>query len=346
MEGIFLEFENENSLRNYPFAAGCVPVGGDGTEIPSGLFVDACLYPINPSGNLFLSSVSKDGVVEVSDSSGAIMSGKVPSGGSRVVELYSLSGMARHMGTMVASSSEALSEFLMQGKDMEFGPGATTFAASCVFPVVIDGIASLDVGGVGDMSMLVSFANSMSDEVRVSKGMIDGHDTLRFDVVPKYDLPELSSIRQIRCVVDGRTPFRISKLSENTVLVYLEGIDKETVCASAHRENSYEMADTCDCTNSEETDPIVLPYKKQEVVVDIPYRADSAFYLVSSNMSGYGNPVSITLQDGVPIPKTSNLKVEPDNTNGGFIVPESEFIDDVSSKGIVIQVPGLSGGEV
>ena len=50
MDGIFAEFENENALRSYPFAGGCVPKGEERSEIPSDVFVDAAIYPVNPSG--------------------------------------------------------------------------------------------------------------------------------------------------------------------------------------------------------------------------------------------------------------------------------------------------------
>lgn len=343
MEGLFPEYENENSLRGYPFASGCSLVSEDGREIPADVFVDACLYPINPSGTLYMSGVSAEGVISVSDDSGVVMTGSV--GSSREVEMYVVSGIRRHVGTLVAKSADGLSAFAFQGVDMAFSREASAFASSCVFPVVVDGVVSLDVGGIGQKAMVVGFSNDDDDEVRVSKGAVNGHDTIRFDVIPRFATPDMDSIRQIRCVVDGNTPFRIQKMSDNTVMLYLDGIDKESVCAGAHRENAYEMADTCGCEkhagNSRE-----IPYIRQEVVIDIPYRADSAFYLVTPNMPGYGNPISITLKDGVSIPKTTGLKVVEDNTNNGYIVPESELLDDSTSKGVVIQVPGLSGGEI
>ena len=102
MEGIFLEYENENALRAYPFASGCVPSEGE-AEIGAGVFVDAMLYPVNPSGALYLSEVSDKGVFSISDDTGVIMTGS-PAGSS--VDFHDLSGLDRHVGTLVASSED------------------------------------------------------------------------------------------------------------------------------------------------------------------------------------------------------------------------------------------------
>ena len=106
MEGVFAEFENENGLRSYRFAGACAAAGA----IPDGLFVDAMLYPVNSRGSLYLSDVSEEGVVSISDGNGVVMTCDAPSG--RTLEFRDVTPFTRHVGTVVAASAEALAEFV------------------------------------------------------------------------------------------------------------------------------------------------------------------------------------------------------------------------------------------
>ena len=368
MEGIFLEYENENSLRSYPFAAGCEPNGADDAGIPAGLFIDAAIYPVNPSGSVYLSEISDSGVFSISDSRGVIMKGEIT---GSCVEFHDMSAFARHSGTLVASSADALLEFAMRGKTVAFSRDVASFASSCVFPIVIDGVTSVSSGG-SHVAGRLGFLNGPYDDVRVSSGKRDdGRSTLRFDVIPRPGVYGDSLIRRIICVVDGATPFRIDRLRDaggnivenayNTVIVTLEGIDKETICAAAHRENAYEMTDTCECEKPDLPEQSDVPYTFQIEEVYIPPDevpdgghlgpeggieggADNAFYLVVPNLSGYMNPLSITLEDGVVSPRSD----EPEVTMNGDVpeIQQDVMVDEITSKGVVIQVPGLSGGQI
>lgn len=354
MEGIFSEFENENALRVYPFAAGCSLPEDEEAILPAGVFVDAALYPINPSGTVYLSSISSEGVFSVSDADGVIMTG-IPS--DNTVEFHDVSDFTRHVGTLVASSEEALAEFAGRGVERAYGAENLAFAASCVFPIVTDGVQSLAVGDAGAVTGAVQFANGSSDAIRVSSAArADGRKTLRFDVLPRPGVPENDSIRRIICVVDGQTPFRIEKLAYNTILLRLENVDKGVVCSAAHREDQYEMADTCSCEKQDPPTHDELPeaFQLEEVFIPpdegagrpeggLPDGADNAFYLVVPNVIGYDNPLSITLEDGLTVPRTEDLKTVAQGTVAELA--EGEMLDEVASKGVVIQVPGLSGGE-
>ena len=358
MEGIYQEFENENSIRSYPFSAGCV-LAEDVRFIDAGIFIDAILYPVNPSGTLYLSSISEDGVFSVSDSSGVIMDGEAS---GNCVEMFDKSELKRHVGTLVASSSEALSEFAGRGVSRKYSADETSFAAGCVFPVIVDGVTSVSVGGTGAVAGNVSFENGPTDDIRVSSGKTeDGMSTIRFDVLPRPGQNDDASIRRIICVVDGETPFRIHKLFDpehperygyNTVVLDLHEIDRESVCASAHRENEFEMADTCECrakTPEEKTIPeayyleeVFIPPDEDGANGGVREGAENAFFLVVPNIPGHVNPLSITLEDGVVSPKTDDIEVVVDDMSAQ--IAEGEMLDEVTSKGVVIQVPGLSGG--
>ena len=360
MDGIFLEFENENSLRSYPFASGCNSLKYDSTRgIPSNVFVDAALYPINSYGGIYLSSVSQDGVFNISDSTGVIMSGRAA---GNLVEMFDASDFSRHTGTLVAYSEGVLEEFAGRGVERVYTAEETLFSSSCVFPVTVDGVTSIEVGNTGSITGSVEFTNSTSADVRVSSGTLEnGKSTIRFDVLPRLVAQNDTSIKRIICVVDGKTPFRISRDDGmyNTIMLQLDGIDKEAVCSAAHRENSFEMVDTCSdggqCEPEIPGEEVQIPdsYQLVEVFIPpdetgvdggIPEGCDNAFFLVSPNISGYANPISITLVDGAVSPKTNDPEIVIDGYSAELA--EGEMLDSVTSKGVVLQVPGLSGGTV
>jgi len=360
MEGIFSEFENENAIRSYPFATGCVQTEIAEYEIPPGVFVDASLYPVNPSGVLYLSSISESGVFSISDSSGVVMTG---SASGRAVEMCDTSALKRHVGTLVASSCETLSEFAFRGYERSYSQENTAFASSCVFPVVIDGVVSLSVGGNDPAVGSISFLNKMDDDVRVSSGISGSRKTIRFDILPAPPARKVEQIRRVICVVDGETPFRIQKLFNpedpdsygyNTVILKLDGICREDVCSSAHREDSLEMFDTCECRPAlPDEKQIQEAYQLEEVFIPpdedgseggVKKGAENAFFLVVPNELGYGNPISITLEDGEVLPDTGGIEIV---SNGRSVeLAEEELSDRVTSKAVVIQVPGLGGGSV
>lgn len=344
MNKLFIEFENENSLRTYPFASGCVVTDTDGCNIGTGVLIDAALYPVNPKGNLYLSSIRSSGIVEISDDSGVIMTSVVEHG-SRILEFYETSGLKRHVGTVLTSGSDELSSIVNSSKDRVFTEESSTFASSCVFAIENDGILSLNIGKTGVVDGAVSFSNSDTDDIRVSTNGTN----LRFDVLPFSTASIYDSIQHIYCVVDGKTPFRIMKLPidmatagapGNVISVYLDNIERSDVCNNAHRENSLEMVDTCDCgPGPEPPEHKEIPHVYQVEVVDIPNGADSAFYLTVPNFTGYDNPLSITMEDGVVAPNTE-IEAHPDINQAHVDI--KEITDSITSNGVVLQVPGLA----
>lgn len=345
MQKLFTEFENENALRTYPFASGCTVTDTKGDTIGIGTLIDAALYPLNPNGPLYISKIGKDGVVSISDSDSVVMTATLEDG-AYSLEFYDTTVMHRHSGTLIAKSAEALSTLVNVYTDRVFTAASTAFSSSCVFPIVNDGVISVDVSSTGPEDGEIRFTNGNRDVIRISTDSYGSK--LRFDVIPVPKEVNLSSIQHIYCIVDGKTPFRIMKIpfadeesgNGNTIAVYLDNIDRQSICGNAHREESLETKDNCDCDESSspckpEIDPPEdIPAVYQTEVVDIPNGAYSAFYLASPNMTGYDNPISITLIDSAPEPITE-IPVDANSDNIELLK------NKLKSKGVVIQIPGL-----
>lgn len=363
MSTLFREYENENRLRTYPFASGCTTKDTKGVAIGVGVFIDAVIYPVNAAGDLYLSKLTADGVVEISDTTGVIMRGAQD---GSVVELYDNSVLKRHVGTLVGASVDALSSFVQGGKERKFRSEATTFATSAVFQVTNDGVLTVGVEDLIPTSGNVIFENTSDDQVRVSvsKNDIGGYD-MRFDVIPIVAPFTLTSIRQVYCFVDGRTPFRIEKMPfglmeggiGNTVNIYLDNITRQDICDNAHKEATLEEYDTCEtcgkgdesssespcdpCESScakkcriEPAPPVEIPEFYQAEYVDIPSEGYNAFFLAVPSLMSYENPLSLTLEDGVVNPKLE-VEIDKDGNN------EDVFTDTVSAKGVTLQIPGM-----
>lgn len=361
MNKLFTEFENENVLRAYPFASGCTMKDTSGVQIGTGILIDAALYPVNPVGDIYLSKIGVDGTVSISDSRDVIMTATVD--GGSILEFYDTSAFRRHTGTIVAASADALAVLTNVYSDRAFQASETMFASSCVFPIVNDGVMSINVGGTGAVDGNVAFANGNEDQVRVSTS--PGGDKLRFDVIPQPHIVQLTSIQHIYCVVDGRTPFRIQKVdlvqdaqtggsessssgsdftgNSNTIALYLDNIDRQDICGNANREDAIVTRDTCGCDGSSSPctpdidPPTEIPEVYQVEVVDISNGADGAFYLTVPNMFGYDNPLSITMKDGVVVP-TGDIEIT-DDANADNL---SALKTSTPTKGIVLQVPGMA----
>jgi len=344
MKKLFVEFENENASRTYPFASGCTVKDTKGNGVGVGILIDAALYPVNAEGPIYLSSILPGGIVNISDDTGIIMTAAFSTGES-TLEFYDSKRPDRHVGTILAASEDALASLANVDEIRKFKKAETLFASSCVFPIVNDGVTSINVSGTGISDGDIRFSNGSTEDIRIST---DGSN-LRFDVLPNILKTIPTSIQHIYCVVDGKTPFRIQKIPfgyessavGNTVAVYLDNIERSAICSNANRETSLEMVDTCeeceesssDCHTDPEK-PTVLPDTYQVEVVDIDNNAENAFYLAVPNFLGYDNPLSITMTDGAPSPKLE-MKIEEATTS------LDAFTDKLTSKGIVIQVPGL-----
>lgn len=352
------EFENVNSQRGYPFAEGCSQTSEEGMQIGAGAIIDAMLYPVSPSGCLWLSGISGDGVLSVSDDTGVIMQGECE--GDRA-EMHDMTPLGRHCGTILASSEEAMRAFAFSGMASTFRKEASLFSSSCVCPIPSSGVTSVTLGVSREEGNDIrfggdfSFSNGPSDEVRVSVYSSGGEPSIVFDVIPSVAAESYRPIKEIYCVADGSTPFRIIPYGFSgapytdgfdSVCVYLDGIDRESVCSAAHREQGFETADACGCegcsgsqsssSGSGSSEPAVFQCVAVRMSAD---PGTSSFSLVAPDFTGYSNPVSVSISEGKVLPKSGGLEYTVENmsaTAGTGITDDS-----VSDNAVSIQVPGI-----
>jgi hypothetical protein len=340
---IFTEFENENRMRSYPFAEHATLVDVKGKiKLPDDIFVDAMIYPLNPIGTIYISSIDNTtGVLSISDNTGIIAVGNILTD-SEEINLYSTSPIRRHAGVIIYNKQYLNGLIFGMLPNAKFNASGLPLAASTVCPIVNNDVLSIVLDGnymYGD----IKFNNPNTTGINVvTHNNGDGTSTIRFDAIPTYGDVEIFSIKKIYCITAGTTPFNISKYpyENNTMLLTLsEG--RDTICNGVHQETSYMVRDVCE-------DPIEpgsynpRPENNNELIFPVEH---NCFNIVTDDIIlGYENPISITFDDTIlPSPIISNFDAS-DN-----LVDSQDVLDTISlqsrgTKGLKIEIPGLNGG--
>ena len=329
----YTQHENENSLRNYPFAESCVLADEAGAALATDMFVDAVLHPIIRSeAKVELKSIdfSKGGVVtlscgesELTGSAGA---------DDDTMDLYDSHN--RRAGTLVLGDGwkrEHDTLRLRTFSGIEFCPAATC-------PVVYNGVEGFVApdGSETTRKNVVFEGDECLTPVleETNAGTVLSFDAIFDPVVATNE----GAIRQIVFAAIGKTIFSISDDSDENVLVTTPELDREDICWQAHREDSVStVADTCepkpDCPTTN------IPTRREEIVV-CPSEEGSV-NIVADDVLGLKNPLKIGTVSGLQVVPT------PENRTGLTIEETMEIGSALQARpvivgnGVEISIPGL-----
>lgn len=339
---IQIEHENENALRNYPFAESSVMEDTNGMPLSSDIFIDAVLHPIvNEPNAVKLDSIdfARGGVVTVSCGE-RIMSGKAKQDDT-ILNLYDSHG--RRAGTIGLGDGwkrEYETYSIRQFSDMLF-----CSAVSC--PVLYDGVEGFVLPSGEETTRKNVILRGDSCLLPIIDSTISGV-TLSFDAVfdqvdeEQGENKNKSVIRQIIFATIGRSVFSLYSESDSTILVTTPPFDREDVCWQAHREDSVTtIVDTC--KNQEKCRRIEIEPKRYQYEVcpsDI-----GSISILSYDLPGFKNPLKIDTVQGmtvVPTYDNSENKTIDDVFNLGLKLSERPA---VVGRGIEISIPGLNNVE-
>lgn len=282
---LFTEFENENRYRSYPFSESASLEDTDGFVLSQDVVVDAILYPVNPSGLVRLTRLDfLDGVIEFSDDSGVVASGRIPSSG-RSAWVYDVAGFEDHTCGGIPAVGKPVGRVV-------FGPGleretrtgrahlydGAVMAPSSVCPIAYSGVRSITVEG-GVAAVLPCLSNMSPSSVRLEDRMVGlvgegrlvsrtatlgGKTYLWFDVLQDYsdttgvevydetiykaqDRKDTIAVKTLVVAAEAKSLFDISSIGGNDILVTMGALDREDVCYQANREavSSKARIDVC-----------------------------------------------------------------------------------------------------
>jgi len=302
---IFDEYYNENSLRNYPFEDQASLASTTAYVMPSNLFVDAMIYPMDTDGIPFISKIDMaTNVITIADSvtQESIMTGSI--GISDTVVLYDIYG--RQLGMLVFGAGRT---GLQSGRVYEFESEATRFATSCWFAVSQVGVQGFMLADGTLMTGEVTFEGRngiVIDSYYLSTGWFSGRNILRFSVigaintideVTKVDcLAGCVPIKAIRLITTKGSRLSASAYDTSTLAIFSSGFDLKTVCPAKNiaTPTNIDPADICippDPPGPEpiQPDPSVVI---SDTTLTVP---DGRLSIVtpSSPLLDYSNPVQL-----------------------------------------------------
>lgn len=333
MRTVFPEFENENQLRRYPFAANSVFADTDGAEIDTTDFLDASIYLSNPAGVPRLTAIDYDAqTIEVSDDNGLRATGVL----GRNIKLYDTS-TGSPCGSIVASVG------FRGSSRREFTE--LYFAAGCIIPVNPPGVTGIRIG---DQILTGDIVFTSGSHITPRLSVSGGEATLSFKVTPSTVTSGVSGIRKVYFYEAVGSLFSISPYEWDgdktySVQMHLRGITRDDICNAAHREDLLDIYDTC------REEKCICAYNgtihpSEESVfleLDLAENGANAFSVVAPNPSeGVYNPLNVQLVDGTG--SVASLSFDPDMSQDAA---ENElrklYSLDATTHSVKIQIPGL-----
>ena len=189
--GIYEEWRTRNEQRRYPFADDALLLDTvTGRRLPDSVFIDAMFYPINTSGQLYLSDINiSESKAYISDSSGVVATAVIAE------DLFSFyDDYGRLIGVMVPGSG-----FSIMDSDMHFTAVVAPLAQACVCTQnynCLNGIL------LPDGTLLTGHIFWEGEAgIKVSTEYMDGVPVIRLDAIGVSDLPAcLPLTKPLKCI--------------------------------------------------------------------------------------------------------------------------------------------------
>ena len=327
----YVEHENGNLYRNYPFSETASTDDTNGNALACDVFVDASMYPVvsAPSGVRLLRIDAGANGVTVACDSGETLTGS-ESGG--VIELYDQIG--RHAGSIVCG--RGWEREVKAGRDRSFD--GLYFCPDTVCPIVYSGVVSMADGrrtwrtsrkniylhGDGSITPVLTMT-PLGPELK-----IDAQYNARTDV--------RSTIREVTFAAVGDTLFDIAAVEDSTVELVATPLDREDVCWHAHGEDAVSVVVDA-CENQDRCAGKTASAKT--TVVRVCTSEIGNVNLVSDDLVNYKNPIKISPAGGVPSQPAP--KISADMSVDEMVSEAGKLLDRpvVVGSGIEISMPGV-----
>lgn len=347
----YAEFEDINCGRRYPFSESSTMEDTDGATFPDDVFVDAVLYPLNPSGPLRMSAFDPARGIVISDGSSEIAEGPL-SAGMDTVNVFQGGRLA---GRLVAGPGFDREVLSMRPRRFD---GTAEFSPASECPVSFGGVTSVSFPSSG---LSVSGWGQL---VLAGKGRLAAMSSRRsdgeYDVFFNVDDPSDDGtdgdgdtyVREIHVVTSGKTLLRADPEGTNGAYLWLvnpdfspsgdekAGIDRDDVCSRAHMRDEVQVVrDTCVSEGGSCNPETPLEDMGEHFVI----RGDGV-WLYTYDLSDYLNPIRIEHVRG------PSSRMQPVAPPAGRSRSVEEFDEEVMKLvapplqdgfGVEISIPGV-----
>ena len=343
---LYAEFENENSFRSFPFAEGTSLSDSNGETLDTSSFIDAMLYPDNPSGRVRLSAIDfEEDLIEISDDDGVIGTGQIED----VINVVSTDG--KRIGTLLTRNLTSTAAIRREFSELYF-------SSSCVCAFNAAGVTGLRIGDTV-MTGKIVFEKSSTITPEIVQ---NGNDyTLSLSVISAMSSGETPSIKKIVVMQSKGTIFGVGEYNANSIEVTLGTISREDFCDTAHREDTIDIYDICDPPDGSGGsggsgggyEPTVTPAQEDSFwVFDLTEKDNSddsntimrqAFNIVAPNIvdpATVVNPINVQMVEGTM--QSNPPKFTRTMTDAEAAAQMKKLTaSNVVGNGIILQIPGL-----
>ena len=340
----YVEFENENRLRAYPFAESSSFVADDGYRIENTFVLDAMIYAYRPDGPVRLTEIDFDNrTVTISDNSNVV--GTAELGSNKKIDFSCVVYKKGNIEyTKPAGSIYVSDEFL--GGTGKHTFSSLYFSASCVCPVNPHGVEGIIIEGQL-LTGLVHFTTHTDTVWSYFYTGTTGGRYLGFKVKPKRtEQQPIRVVRRIIVKVEPSSPFVIGRYGKG-VQLSLGNISREDICSSTTQRRAqdyYEsIHDTCAPLASATGTRAFTRSASDPIIVDMK-SCNGAFNMLTpdllSNDASIDNPISIS-------PNVATRAAAPLNLTPDMSQPQREqaLLNSLNSgesgNSVSISIPGL-----
>lgn len=347
MSAIILnEYGNQNRQRKYPFTDGATMKDNDGHLLPVDFIVDACLYPMDVTGPVYVASVDPvQNTIYFAGADGTVFGKAVYEQGQAGADVVELGVYERKLGVIVLG--DGVSELFRGGAVRKFTASATPFTPTACVPLVQAGVRGIVLPNGDLVTGNVTF-EGRNGVVVTSRS--DNGSYLRFDVigVPPPLLPDCKDSGPPICtVVVTRTPtsdFMISKYDTTTLALTLRGLSLSEICAAGKAR--FRKNDTDPCGGPVAPAPDLPGVSTESLVFNLCALASGVFTIVAPSSGDYINPISVR-----PLPpaaaSVNRMTLEEGTDAPGVDAAADKFRSPgLPAGGIVIEVQGIGRNQL
>ena len=299
MSTVYQAYRNQHEHRNYPFADNATLRATNGVQLPSDFLVDALLYPIDLTNDLYVSSINfSDRQITLADSVTQAVHGIATwTDSDTTAYVYEDNVYARMVGILVLGAGR-LDQSV--GGTLSFTPATASFTPTAIYALNQPGVRgiTLSTGGLFTGAIKLEGRNGVSVRTYIDD---DGRHIVTFNITgipePLADCFECGLVRCIRI--------------ENPTGSYLIAAQcaSNALCITT----PFELSDVCPPSNisipSERVDPCVTPTPCSEIA---PTSSDEEFsicptngrlYILTPSTADYDNPLRAdATEDPAPVP--------------------------------------------
>ena len=327
---VYLEWFNQNSQRNYPFADGATLQDAKGLAIPIDFLVDAIIHPLGLTGSVYLRSIDQTTrLIEWGDTGTNQPIGTTTwSDGETTGVVQDLKG--RQIGSLVYGPGVVQ---LWTSSTRKFLPGATALDPAAFIPLNQSGVQGIILPDGSLMTGDITIQGT--DGVQCTTMILGGQQILRVDVVG-VAAPDLSGCETVGppiCTITAQripgSAFQLSQYDPYTLGLVLAGTSLDQICGAskARRQSSILSTDVCHPVTP--GTPVPISDTGTTIVFPICDLEVNTFLMVAPSSPSYLNPVMITAVNkdpGAPGPELTSTGLQVGALPAGAVKLEIQGI--------------------